>query len=132
MRFCAAMSDNSWFWFDPETGKRRADFQMKVIDRGEALLGAQFFFKPVPCFLSARTIVDEKAKLIKPAGCVFRYNPLTGVPLSEEEGRALAERAVFAFGPGEKGGTLDDDEGLTKQDSRRISSARVKAINDEK
>src|SRR5262245_43099413 len=27
-RFCAAMSNNSWFWFDPETGQRRAYYQI--------------------------------------------------------------------------------------------------------
>jgi hypothetical protein len=127
VRFCAAMSDNSWFWFDPETGQRRADFQMG----GPEGLGAQFFFKPIPCFLAAATRVDEKRDEIRPNGCVFRYNPLTGAPISEEEGRALAKLAVFAFGPGERGGTLDDTEGLSKDSARRLSSIKIKIIKGE-
>jgi hypothetical protein len=122
IRFCAAMSNNSWFWFDPETGRRRADFQMSV----EGGLGAQSFFKPIPCFLAAGTQI--KADEIRPEGCVFRYSPLTGTPISEEEGRALAKLAVFAFGPGEKGGTLDDTEGLSKQSARRLSVLKINSI----
>src|SRR5580658_5925904 len=128
VRFCAAMSNNSWFWFDPETGQRRADFQMSV----EGGLGAQFFFKPIPCFLAAGTRIDLKAhdgaSEIRPEGCVFRYNPLTGTPISNEEGRALAKLAVFAFGPGEKGGILDDTEGLSRQSARRLSESKIKSI----
>jgi hypothetical protein len=130
-RFCAAMTNNSWFWFDPDTGKRRADYQMSVKENAtsaEESLGAQFFFKPIPCFLDAATLVDLKAGEIKPQGCTFRYNPVTGTPIAEQEGRALAKLAVFAFGPGERGGTLDDTEGLSKQSARRLSPLKIKSI----
>jgi hypothetical protein len=95
---------------------------------GDGGLGAQFFFKPVPCFLAAGTRIDLQAGEIRPNGYVFRYNPLTGRPISEGEGRALAKLAVFAFGPGEKGGTLDDTEGLGKQSARRLSPLKIKII----
>jgi hypothetical protein len=126
IRFCAAMSDNSWYWFDPETGRRRADYRM-ISREG---LGATIFFKPIPCFLAAGTRIDVKAREIRPDGCVFRYNPTTGRPISEGEGRALAKRAVFAFGPAERGGTVEDKERLGNQSSRRLSPAIIKVIKD--
>jgi hypothetical protein len=124
-RFCAAMSNNSWFWFDPETGQRRPDYQM-VVEGDQP--GATFFFKPIPCFLAAGTRIDLRAGEIRPKGCVFRYNPMTGKAISEQEGRALAELAVFAFGPGEKGGALDDTEGLAKQSARRLSESQIESV----
>ena len=124
LRFCAAMSDNSWFWFDPETGQRRAEFQL-ILD---GQLGPQFFFKPISCFLNDKTLVDPRTKEIRPKGCVFRYNPLTGASLSEEEGQALAQIAVFTFGEPERGGTLDDTEGLAKQSARRLSAIKINII----
>jgi hypothetical protein len=41
LRFCAPMTDNSWLWFDPETGRRRAYYRM---------MGAEFFSSPFGAF----------------------------------------------------------------------------------
>jgi hypothetical protein len=124
VRFCAAMSNDGSFSFDPETGRQLAYYQMSV--KGE--LGATFSFRPIPCFLAARTRIDTKAQEVRPEGCVFRYNPLTGKPISEEEGRALAKLAVFSFEPGSRGGTVEDKEKLSQKSSRRLSPAMIEII----
>jgi hypothetical protein len=78
--------------------------------------------------LSEETRVDGKAGEIRPAGCVFRYNPWTGAPLSEEEGRALAKLAVFAFGPAERGGTVEEKEKLSNKNVKRLTPAIIEII----
>ena len=40
----------------------------------------------------------------------------------------MAQIAMFAFGAGELGGTLDDTEGLAKQSARRLSPIKVNII----
>ena len=135
IRFCAASQNNSWFWFDPETGRRRADYMIEYVGgkhKKGTLAMAEFFFTPLSCFLKTDTHIDVKVGAregaIKPRGCVFRYSPLTGKPMRQEEGRALATLVEFVFGQGSEGGVLDDTQKLGTQKSRRLSRIRIEII----
>ena len=117
--------EGSGVLFDPETGRRMPTYVM--VNDGE--MEPETLLEPPPCFAKGRTVFNKKNILLTmfPSGCRFNYHPHSGRRLSEEEANVLSRETVFLYSP-IKGASEEDSKGLSKDETRRISLAKIAAI----